>query len=347
MKLQELLITEQETVKQAIERLEKVRCKIVYVVKGKKLLASVSDGDIRRFSLREGDIKERVSSIANYSPSVCNEYEKEQWKQIFQKTELYSVPIINLNHEITGVVFRNGIIIKDYEKMELPVVMMAGGKGTRLHPYTKILPKALIPIGDIPISEHIINRFHQFGCSKFFVLVNHKSAMIRTYFENVDKKYNIEFVEEKEPLGTGGGLSLLKGKVTEDFILTNCDILIDADYPEICDVHKRKGNFITMVLSEYNMTVPYGVVTVDSENNYQESDEKPVLHYLINTGVAIVSRNVIDELEADKEIGFPDIIEKYKREGKKIGCYIVNESAYMDMGQFEELEKMKEKLHVQ
>lgn len=346
MKLQDMFLSETESIKQAIQRLEEVRCKVVYVVKGKKLLASISDGDIRRFTLKAGDINEKVSSIANYSPCTCNEYHKDQWKKIFRESELYSVPIINLNREITGVVFRDGTVIREQEKMDVPVVMMAGGRGTRLHPYTKILPKALIPIGDIPVAEHILNRFSECGCKDCFMIVNHKRGMIQSYFENIDRDYSLEYIEEEQPLGTGGGLSLLRGKVNKDFILTNCDILIDADYTAIYHIHKKKHNFITMVLSEYKADIPYGVVSIDEENNYSGVIEKPTYQYFINTGVYIVNSRVIDELEENRPISFPDIIEYYKEKGEKIGCYIVSESAYMDMGQFEELEKMKEKLNV-
>lgn len=347
MKLEDMLITEKESVKQAIERLEKVRCKVVYVVKGKKLLASVSDGDIRRYSLKPGNINESVACIANYEPHSFREYEKDKWLEVFKRTELYSAPITNLNGEIIGVVFRNGMMIKEQAKMNVPVVIMAGGKGTRLHPYTKILPKALIPIGDIPISEHIVNRFYESGCREFFFLVNHKKGMIQSYFDNIERDYSIHYVEEIEPLGTGGGLSLLKGQIKQDFILTNCDILIDADYMAIYEMHKKKNNFITMVLSEYKQSIPYGVVSIDKDNNYKRVIEKPTLQYLINTGVYLVNARVIEEMSDNTVIGFPDIIEKYRKSGEKIGCYIVNESAYMDMGQFEELEKMKERLNVQ
>lgn len=346
MELQELLLTEDASVRQAIERLEKVRCRVVYVVKGKKLLASVSDGDVRRYTLSSADIDEKIACIANYSPNAVNEYEKDKCNEIFQNTEMQSIPLVNLNNEIVGVVFRNGKIVREYKKIDSPVVMMAGGKGTRLHPYTKILPKALIPIGDIPISELIINRFNEFGCKDFYILVNHKSAMIQSYFDNIDKRYNIQYFQETEPLGTGGGLSLLKGRIQNDFILTNCDILIDADYPSIYDMHIKKGNFITMVLSQYENHIPYGVVSIDEENNYRKMTEKPSFQYLINTGVYIVNQQVIEDMPEQTLANFPDIIERYKDQGKKIGCYIVNESAYMDMGQFEELEKMKERLNV-
>ena len=139
----------------------------------------------------------------------------------------------------------------------------------------------------------------------------------------------------------------MKGSIEQDFILTNCDILIDADYGEIYRIHKKKHNFITMVLSEYEVEIPYGVVQVDQDNNYGGVTEKPVLHYLINTGVYLVNERVITEMPRDTVMDFPDIVENYRKSGEKVGCYVVKQSAYMDMGQFEELEKMKEKLHAQ
>lgn len=346
MKMQDILLTEDATVKQAVEILENLRCRNVYVVKGKKILASVSDGDIRRYTLREGNIQDNISKVANYNPRVYNEFEKTKWTEDFESSERYSVPIVNMNNEIVGIVFRDGTVLRDYEQMGIPVVMMAGGKGVRLHPYTKILPKALIPVGDIPISEHIINRFHAYGCDEFYLIVNHKRAMIQAYFESIEKAYRLHYIEEREALGTGGGLSLLKGQITGDFVLTNCDILIDADYAAIYKMHQKKNNFITMVLSRYTQKVAYGVVEIDGENNYLGVTEKPEFSYLINTGVYIVNQRVIEELPDKLEIDFPNIIEKYRASGERIGCYIVNESAYMDMGQIEELEKMKEKLGV-
>lgn len=343
MNFKDMLLSEDTTVKQVAEKLESLKCKVVYVVKGKKLVASVSDGDLRRYLLKEGSISDSISQVANYAPVVCKEYEQDQWEKVLQQTEMSSVPLINLNGEVTGIVFWNGTILRDSEQIDVPIVMMAGGKGTRLYPYTKILPKALIPIGDIPIAEHIFNKFHDCGCRDFYLIVNHKRTMIQSYFDNIEKDYSVQYIEEKEPLGTGGGLSLLKGKIERDFILTNCDILIDADFSTIYKTHQSKGNFITVVLSEYISRIPYGVVDIDDDNNYQSVAEKPSFRYLINTGVYIVNSRVIDELSYNVEINFPDIVEQYKKSGEKIGCYIVDESAYMDMGQLEELEEMKKK----
>ncbi|MDF2822461.1 MAG: Nucleotidyl transferase, partial [Clostridiales bacterium] len=217
---------------------------------------------------------------------------------------------------------------------------------TRLYPYTKILPKPLIPIGDIPIVEHIINKFQNYKCDEYFLLLNYKKNMIKSYINDIEKTYKVEFVDELIPLGTGGGLSLLKGKVDKTFFLTNCDILVDEDYESIFKHHKEQGNIITMVCAFKHTTIPYGVIELNEFGDIDKITEKPEYTFLTNTGLYLVEPCVIDELEENTAIGFPDIFEKYRKNGQKVGIYPVNENAWMDMGQFEELEEMRKRLGV-
>lgn len=346
MRIEDLLIEKDAIIIEAVERLEKVRCKVVYVVDNGKLIASISDGDVRRYTLGEGDTGLSVEHIENNKPTFLNHYDRNKIDKLFQATEVYSVPIVNYNGEIVEVVFRNGRRIRKSFELNCPVVMMAGGKGTRLYPYTKILPKALIPIGEIPISERIIDNFVDYGCRHFYVIVNHKKKMIQSYFEGLDKPYEIEYVEEETYLGTGGGLYLLRDRIEEDFFLVNCDIIIDADYSEIYNYHKKNYNYITIVAAKYKHVVPYGVLSLDAGGNCVELTEKPESNYLINTGMYMVQPDLISTMPQNEMISFPEIIERCKAEGKKIGAYVIEESAYMDMGQLEELDRMKDKLRV-
>ena len=346
MQIADLLIEEGATIKEAVERLERVRCKVVYVVEHGKLTASVSDGDVRRYALGDGDTGLSLKHIANFHPSFLLRYDRSKIDELFQAREVYSIPIVNYNGEVVEVVFRDGRRIRKDYHLNCPVVMMAGGKGTRLFPYTKILPKALIPIGEIPISERIINNFVDYGCSRFYMVVNHKKKMIQSYFEGMEKSYEIEYVEEETYLGTGGGLCLLKNRIKEDFFLVNCDIIIDADYSEIYNYHKKNQDYITIVAAKYKHVVPYGVLSLDEYGNCVELTEKPENDYLINTGMYMVRQDLIDAMPQNTPISFPEIIDRCKAEGKKIGVYVIEESAYMDMGQLEEMDRMKNKLRV-
>ena len=259
----------------------------------------------------------------------------------------FTLPLLDKRGRVQDVVFAGGLDIDTHKKACAPVVIMAGGLGTRLYPYTKILPKPLIPIGEMPIVEHIIHRFADVGCSAFTMIVNYKKSMIKSYFNDLQKDYTVDYVDEDTPLGTGGGLSLLKGKVTQTFFLTNCDILIDADFGDIYQYHKEKGNVITMVCAVKHFTIPYGVVELGGDGDISGITEKPEMNVLTNTGVYVVEPSVIDGLAYNEPIPFTDIIADVRAAGGRVGVYPVSENSWMDMGQLEELDNMRRRLEMQ
>ena len=178
-------------------------------------------------------------------------------------------------------------------------------------------------------------------------MVNYKKNMIKSYFNDLEKDYTVHYADEEQPLGTGGGLALLRGKINTTFFLTNCDVLIDADFGDICDFHKRSGNLITVVCAFKHLTIPYGVIELGDEGEIKNVTEKPQMNFLTNTGVYVVEPRVIEELADGVSIGFPDIMENYRHAGEKIGVYPVSESSWMDMGQLEELENMRRRIEDQ
>lgn len=168
--------------------------------------------------------------------------------------------------------------------------------------------------------------------------------MIKAYFDELDKDYQIEFITEEKILGTGGGISLLKGKIKETFILTNCDILIDDDLTKAYRQHVESGNLITMICSLKNFIIPYGVVSVGENGMIESIKEKPNIPFFTNTGCYFVEPKVVEDLKYNEPIDFPEIIKKYMAEGKTVGVYPISEEAWLDMGQRDELEKMKARL---
>ncbi len=345
MNIEELCICEEKTVRNAMERLDSLATKILFVVRDGRLVAALTDGDIRRWILLKGDLNAPVKCAANYYPYYVKNNSNEDIFNFLKKYELEAIPIVSEEMVIERIVFRNeNDIRRSREQLELPVVMMAGGKGTRLYPYTKILPKPLIPVGEVPIAERIIAQYRRYGCRDYFLIVNHKKNMIKAYFNEIEKDYNVYYVDEDVPLGTGGGLSLLKGKITSPFILTNCDILVKEDFSKIYRLHKEKKNVITMICSLKNFKIPYGIVNIDESGELENMREKPELSFFTNTGCYIVEPEVIDEIEENTPMGFPDIIEKCKREGKSVGIYPVGEKAWLDMGQMDGLEHMRDVL---
>lgn len=343
--MNELYIEENKSILEAMQQLDKNARKILFVHREGKLLASLTDGDVRRWILKKSDLHVSVKFAANYHPVYLFEDQADQAVCIMKKHQIDAVPIVDKNHMVKKVVFANCLERQHglFEK-ELSVVIMAGGLGTRLSPYTNILPKPLIPVGDYPIAEHIINRFCSYGCRQFYMIVNYKRNMIKAYFDEIDKAYQLEFITEEKVLGTGGGVSLLRGKIRDTFILTNCDILIEDDLAEAYRQHAETGNLITMVCSLKKYTIPYGVVNVGEGGTIESMQEKPDMTFFANTGCYFVEPEVIEDLEYNEPADFPMIIEKYMKEGKRVGIYPIGEDAWLDMGQLDELEKMKARL---
>lgn len=341
----EMYIEESRTILEAMQKIDRNSRKLLFVQDEGVLLATLTDGDIRRWILKGGDLKAEVRHVANYQPKFLLDGQTHLAMPVMKEYQIDAIPIVDKMHRIKEIVFQNNPKQKNavFEKV-IPVVMMAGGLGTRLSPYTNILPKPLIPIGEYPIAEHIIHRFRAYGCSRFYMIVNYKRNMIKAYFDELEKDYVLSFIAEEKPLGTGGGISLLKGKIRETFILTNCDVVIDDDLTKAYRQHRESGNVITMVCSLKNFTIPYGVVNIGKDGMIESMQEKPNMSFFTNTGCYFVEPEVIEDLTYNEPVDFPAIIERYMNGGRKVGIYPIGEDAWFDMGQIDELEKMKERL---
>lgn len=346
MKIAELLLNRSASVLEAMQRLDKTGLRILFVVDAQnKLEGVVTDGDVRRFIVSGGDLKEPVEKAANFRP--CTLPDTERWKapDFLRKHSIDAVPLVDAEGRLTDVVFDERLDTGRCGQIGLPVVMMAGGLGTRLYPYTQILPKPLIPIGEKPIAEHIIENFRRFGCRDFCMVVNYRKNMIKSYFSDVAGDYNVHYQDEDKPLGTGGGLAFLKGKLDRTFILTNCDVLVRADFEDIYRYHRENHNVITMVCAFQHTTIPYGVVELTKDGKIASMTEKPQMNYLTNTGVYLVEPCVVEEMQENVAIGFPEVVEHWRQKNNDtVGVYPVSESSWMDMGQLETLEDMRRRL---
>ncbi|MCL2717265.1 MAG: sugar phosphate nucleotidyltransferase [Lachnospiraceae bacterium] len=344
MDIDALCISEKETLLDAMKQLDKSAMQILFVSEGRKLLATLTDGDIRRFLLNGGKLTDSVNEVAVYQPHYVYLKDAANAKAVMIREQISSIPVVNDLLIIEDVIFLSDVHLKKKKNLNIPVVIMAGGKGKRLYPYTKVLPKPLIPIGDLPITEHIMKRFNEYGCTDFHYIVHHKKQMIKAYFAEEATEYQTSFYDEEKPLGTGGGLSLLKENIKETFFLTNCDSLLFADYNSILEFHKENKNLITMVCVYKHFVVPYGVITMGENGAISGMEEKPEQSFLANTGFYVVEPEVLPEIEDDTVITFVEIINKLQMKNQKIGVYPVSEASWLDMGQPDEMEKMLRKL---
>lgn len=347
MNIDRYCIDSKASILEAMKKIDDNARGIIYVLQEAKVIGAVTDGDIRRYILNKGDLSNSVITIANQSLVWLSSEEEDLVQTVLEEKKISSLPILNKNHQILKLYFRDNWIKAEKLKLQVPVVIMAGGEGTRLYPYTQILPKPLIPIGEQTITEHIMDRFSEYGCNNFTMIVNYKKNFIKSYFLDHECKYKVDFVEEQKFLGTGGGLKLLNKKCNSTFFMTNCDILIEEDYSKILKYHQENKNIITMVCAVKNMTIPYGTVELTEEGNAKGLKEKPQLSFITNTGLYIIEPEFVNQIPDNTFIHITDLIQKCIDEGKNVGVYQIDEENWMDMGQLEELERMKRKLNVE
>lgn len=337
------LIKRDMRIKDAMKKIDSTKPKILFVAENDKLIGALTDGDIRRYLLAGGSVEHSVDKACNKRPKRTARSLEEAITMLDKN--YIAIPIVNESRTIIDIYTGSKNRKNKKNKISVPVVINAGGKGTRLDPFTKILPKPLIPVGDLPILEHIMRRYEEYGCDSFSIIVNYKKQLIKSYFKEIERNYKINWVDENEPLGTGGGLSLLKNKLKETFFFITCDSLILEDYDKILKFHKKNKNDITMVCASKNITIPYGVVNVDDRNALTSIDEKPEFSFLTNTAMYVVEPEMLKDLKKNERIDFPDFIKKEKDKGKKIGVYGLPEDEWLDMGVMSELEKMRIRLY--
>jgi dTDP-glucose pyrophosphorylase len=315
---------------------------IAFVCDDMILKGVVTDGNIRRYILTNGDLNAPVSDVTNYSPKYIDHHDNIDPKQYMREYAITALPIVNSRHEVISISFLHEHQVYKSTDLNIPVVIMAGGKGTRLMPFTSVLPKPLIPVGEKTIAEIIMDKFAFFGCKEFDIIVNYKSNLMKAYFEDIDNDYGISFVDEDTFNGTGGGLSLIKEKIKTTFFMSNCDIVIEEDYSEIIRHHKERKNIITMVTALKDIPINYGTIEVSDSGLVTGLTEKPNVSMLVNTGLYVIEPEFLNYIPENTFIHITDAIETCIKAGERVGAYPVSESAWFDMGEFTELNKMQE-----
>lgn len=350
--LDQFIVDQHASLTYAMQKIDDNTKGIVFVIdEMHKLCGAVSDGDIRRWLIRTGEINTEVCMLMNASPKYFYTASQEDPVAYMETCSIKALPFVDDKLNIKDILLSDHVKEKrgrHCKKLDgVSVIVMAGGKGTRLYPYTKILPKPLIPIGDIPIVERIMNQFNGFGISDFLMTVNYRKNMIQSYFADADIDYSIEYVEEDKPLGTAGSIKLIKREFDKPVFVTNCDTLVRADYRDIYDFHKKSGDAITIVTAMKYDTIPYGVIQSKENGQIEKMIEKPQRSYLINTGMYIIDPEMISLIPKDSFFHMTHLTEKAIAEGYKVGMYPVSEDSFLDMGEFEEMKRMEEKLNIE
>lgn len=326
----------------ALKQMDETKHKLLIVTKDNRFLCLLSIGDIQRAIIKGVDLNNQVSSILRDTIVVANvndDMKAVKASMLERKNEF--MPVIDDERRIVDIIFWEDLFEKKerivQSNLNLPVVIMAGGQGTRLRPLTNVLPKPLIPIGEQTMMEDIMDRFVECGCHNFYVSVNYMADFIRHYFDNFSKhKYNIEYFQEDKPLGTAGSLHLLKGRINDTFFVSNCDSILDEDYGEILKYHRDNKNEITVVSVMKSIYIPYGTLETGQDGLLESLQEKPELTFKINTGMYILEPHLLKEIPSDRVYHITYLIEKLVNGGRRVGVFPVNEGSWTDVGNWDE-----------
>jgi dTDP-glucose pyrophosphorylase len=333
------------TIRQAMKALNETGEKCLLVVnENKKLLGTLTDGDLRRGILSGMNFSESISVCYNKDATTFTQdnYIQEDATRVLRDKKLDLIPIIDKDGKVVDYLTWSNIFDGEQTNKSLDdvsVVIMAGGKGTRMEPFTKVLPKPLIPIHDKPIIEHIIEQFINIGCSNFYLTVNYKGKILKAYFEELKPDYSVSFINENEPLGTAGSLQYLKGKFDKPFFVTNCDIIVKSDYASLYEFHQKGGYDITLVASAKEYIIPYGTCELNGDGHLSHINEKPQYDFLINTGLYVLSPEIIELIPENRFYHITHLIEDAKNQGKKVGVFPIDDDGWIDIGQWAEYKK--------
>lgn len=221
----------------------------------------------------------------------------------------------------------------------MKAVILAGGKATRLRPYTTNFPKPLMPIGERPILEIVIRRLKDFGITDIMISTGHLAELIRAFFNDGSKVgVKITYSKEEAPLGTAGPLNLLRDKLDDTFILMNGDVLTDLDFGKLMSFHRAHKAQATITLSKRVFPIDFGVIDIDDHNYFKAWTEKPTFEYLISTGIYLFEPETLKVLPPAGFFNVPDYIHRLHQENYSVLCY-VHDGYWLDIGRPADYEK--------
>ena len=346
-RIQKKIVSSEKTLIQTMKLMDEAFTKLLLVFDGEKFLGIITNGDLQRAIIAHTSFDTPIGKIVSregklYAHVGDNREKIKEW-MLVKRAEL--MPVLDKHDQLADVIFWDDLladaVVEDKRpKIDIPVVIMAGGKGTRLKPITNVIPKPLVPVGEKTILEVILDQFEGIGCHKFYMSVNYKADMMKYYLSQLNHKYDIEFFMEDKPLGTIGSVSLLKGKISTPFFVSNCDSINEQDYRDVWDYHVNNHNDMTIVTMVKSFKIPYGVIETGEDGLMTALKEKPEQTYQVNTGVYILNPELIDEIPEGEFFHITHLMEKVQKRGGRVGCFPVSESSWKDMGEWPEYLRM-------
>lgn len=334
-RVQKILVNPLTTIWGTMEVINRSGLEFALVIDKKyHLMGVVTDGDLRRAILRKMDMNLPIQEIMTRSPiTVRQGTSRAEMIDLAKKTLVKHFPVVDIRNRIVDVILISDLFEK--ETIENPVLIMAGGLGTRLRPLTTEVPKPMLKVGDRPILETILQQFKEYGFNNFLVSVNYKADIIIDYFQ--DGRHlgiNIEYIREGQPMGTAGAMGKIREKINRPLILMNGDILTKIDFCQLLDFHLEQKNEFTIASRPYEFTIPYGVLQVDRGLVYK-LEEKPIQEFVISAGIYVINPGLVDIIPENIKYDITDLIQYCIKKGIRVGIYPIREY-WMDIGQMQD-----------
>ncbi|WP_010681184.1 nucleotidyltransferase family protein [Acetivibrio cellulolyticus] len=345
MKVNNILVGMDETIKNAMQVMDAGAMGIVLVVDENKMLrGTVTDGDIRRAILSGKDLDLQIHNImqAGFTYVTEKQLNRQQILGIFDSKKIKQLPVLNQKKQPTGIYLMEDLF--SHPTKNNPVLIMAGGLGTRLRPLTDDIPKPMLKVGEKPILETIIGQFRKQGFTHIYISVNYHSSIIENYFQDGSEfGVNIEYIKEKEHYGTAGSISLMKKYVDSPLFVINGDILTNLSFCSFLTYHNECSNDITVATRNYVFQVPFGVLNCESEK-ISSIEEKPEFSFSINAGIYILNPDMVDYIPDNTYFAMTDLINMAIKNDKNVGNYPIREY-WMDIGRTQDYYKANEEIN--
>ncbi len=336
------------SIQRAIKYLNKQKHKcLIFVDNKKKLIGTLTDGDIRRSLLKKIDLNEKVIKAINKKPFFLkkNQIKKLNNPKYLKKIDLNVklIPVVDKDHRIVKV-----LKLDDYKKNKtfnevlrklshVPAVIMAGGKGKRLKKFTELFPKPLLPFKNSTVIEIIINNFKLAGIKNIYITLNYKKKLIKSYLSNKSNQLDLHYIEEKKSLGSAGSIGYLKNKINGDFFLINCDTLTNLNLENLYSFHKNKKNDLTIVAANKKFSIPYGSCVLNKFGKFEKILEKKSFLELINIGMYVFSPKVLNLIKNDLKLDMDKLIEKMSKKKMRISIFPIDENSWIDTGSLDNI----------
>lgn len=334
------LLPSSATIQQAIRCLDESGLQIALVVTGdERLVGTLTDGDIRRGLLRGLELGSAIDSIVHRDPLVVPpQWGRDTVLQLMQANKIHQLPVVDELRRVVGLHLWDELMTPD--KRPNMMVIMAGGRGTRLLPHTENCPKPLLPVGDKPMLEHIIERARAEGFVHFVIAVHYLGHMIESHFEDGSRWHvRIDYLREKAPLGTAGALGLLEGRPQQPFVVTNGDVLTDIRYGELLDFHTRHRASGTMAVRLHEWEHPFGVVKIKGVD-IVGFEEKPVSRSHINAGIYVLDPPALDAIAPGEHCDMPTLFARLQEQSRRTIVYPMHEP-WLDVGRPDDLARAR------